>query len=696
MKLRLALTVLALLLGTSAALATTTRFFRQTTAKDFEEGEAVSSMVLPTGEVVAGLKTTRLSIDAAFAWCAALSPDGRTAYFGTGDQGRIFSVPMASGEPKKLADIDAPWVTALAARADGSLLAGATPGGRVFTVDNKGSHPFAKLPAEHVWALLVAGKGTVTYAATGSPGQVFAIDQKGKERLLWDAGDKHVMALADGGNGSLLAGTADKAILYRVHSDGHAQALQDFDGNEIRAIVRVQGATYLAVNAFERSNDGNSGGHPVKNGKPAPGPSPASGAQPRSDQVKAHAGVYRLDDSGRLEQVLSLTEGYFTSLAAGSDGNVYAGSGAQGKVYRISPDRNVALALDLPERQVLSMAMGAQGFLVGTGDAGAIFRTHAAASGDFSYVSKVLDADSLAQWGFIHWTGSADLAFETRVGNTAKPDKSWSPWSRLQALSHHDREGQGRVAGPQTRYLQYRVVLPGKSASLREVLAYFLPQNQRARITEITLADATPTAAPAATGGTPAASPPAIATRTHSPTLKLRWKMENPDNDELIYKLWFRQDNESLWRPLGGPDPLSKAEYDWNSESVPDGRYLIRVWASDEKVTPKDQALDFTLDSSTFLVDNNRPTISDLRAQLPLVHGRAHDSASVISQIEYAIDGNEWRPATPDDGILDEASEAFSIRLPSSLAPGPHIINVRAWDSADNLGTARIQVQIGR
>jgi outer membrane protein assembly factor BamB len=692
MKVRLVLPAFAFMFASTAALATTTRFLRQTTAKDFEEGEAVSSMVLPTGEVVAGLKTTRLSIDAAFAWCTALSPDGHTAFFGTGDQGRIFSVAMASGEAKKLADIDAPWVTALAARGDGSLLAGATPGGRVFAVDGKGSRPFAKLPVEHVWALLVAGKGTVTYAATGSPGQIFVIDQKGKERLLWDAGDKHVMALADGGNGTMLAGTADQAILYRVHTDGHAEALQDFDGNEIRAIVRSQGATYVAVNAFERGAEAGNAGHPVKNNRPAPGPSPASGAQPRSDQVKAHAGVYRLDDSGRLEQVLSLADGYFTSLVAGADGHVYAGSGAQGKVYRISPDRNVALALDLPERQVLSMAAGAQGFLVGTGDAGAIFRTHATASGDFSYVSKVLDADSLAQWGFVHWTGTANLVLETRVGNTAKPDKSWSPWTRLQAHSHQGQEGQGKVVGPQTRYLQYRVVLPGKS-SLREVLAYFLPQNQRARITEISLAEPTP--APAATGGTPA-TPSAAATRTHSPTLKLRWKVENPDNDELIYKLWFRQDNETLWRPLGGPDPLSKPEYDWNSESVPDGRYLIRVWASDEKVTPKDQALDFTLDSPTFLVDNNRPIVSELRAQLPLLHGRAHDSASVISQIEYAIDGNEWRPATADNGILDETSEAFSIRLPSSLAPGPHIINVRAWDSADNLGTARIQVQIGR
>jgi len=691
--------VIALSLVPCAALATTTRFFRQATAKDFEEGEATSVMVLASGEVVAGMKATRLAIDAAFAWCGALSRDGRTAYFGTGDQGRVFKVPLAAGEAKKLAEIDSPWVTALVARPDGSLLAGSTPGGRIFIVDGKtgASRPFAKLPAEHVWALLSEGKDNKIYAATGTPGQVFVIDGKGKERLLWDSGDKHVMALASGSNGTLLAGTADQAILYRIAADGRAEALQDFEGNEIRAIARSGSATYLAVNAFDRPSDATaSGGQSVKSNKPPPGPAPASGTQPRSEQVKAHAAVYRLDDDGRLEQVLALPDGYFTALLAGAGGFVYAASGAQGKVYRISPDRTAALAIDLPERQVLSLVSAGEGFLVGTGDGSAIFRVHPAGANEASYLSKVLDADGLAHWGFLDWTGSADLAFETRVGNTAKPDKSWGKWVKLQSASRQGTQGRGKVVGAQARYLQYRVALPGRSSVLRDVFTYYLPQNQRARVTEITLADAAPATSSSGAGGSTGSTPTSISTRSHSPVLKLRWKVENPDNDELIYRLWFRQEKESVWRPLGGPEPLGKPEYDWNTDSVPDGRYFIRVWASDEKVTPKDQALDFTFDSPLFLVDNSRPAIVDLRADLPRIAGRAHDAASIISQIEYSIDGNEWRPASPEDGILDETSEAFFIRLPSSLAPGPHIVTVRAWDSADNVGSARIEIQIKR
>ncbi len=158
--------------------------------------------------------------------------------------------------------------------------------------------------------------------------------------------------------------------------------------------------------------------------------------------------------------------------------------------------------------------------------------------------------------------------------------------------------------------------------------------------------------------------------------------------------MWFKQQSDSVWRPLGGPDPLTKSEYDWNTDSVPDGRYVVRVWASDEKVTPASQALNATFESQALLVDNTRPEVVGLSAQGTTILGRARDAASVVSTIEFAVDGGDWRPAQPDDGVLDEREEGFRAALPESLAPGLHIVNVRAWDSADNVGSARIEVRV--
>ncbi|HXU81720.1 MAG TPA: hypothetical protein VN914_10015 [Polyangia bacterium] len=676
----------ALLVISTAALAGGTRSLRQTTAKDFEEGEATASMILPSGDVVPGMKTSRIPVDAAFVWSAALSPDGKTAYFGTGDQGRIFAVPMAgkggSESPaKKLAEVDAAWVTSLAVRPDGTVLAGTTPGGRIFSINPQtgAAKLLAKLSAEHVWALVLEKNGTL-YAATGGPGKIFAIDAKGAVRTHWDSGDKQIVSLSDGGGGTLLAGTSTEAIVYRVRADGRGEALHDFEADEVRAVVRTGTSTYLAVNDFEKGGELSTptgGPSPAKGTRITAGGAPASvGGVPRPGQVKAKAAVYRLEDDGQIEQIFSLADGYFTSLLLGEGGAVYAAAGTQGKLYRIALDRTATLAADLPERQALTMVRNPEGFLVGTGDIAGVYRIRPAATGESTYLSKVFDAEVPARWGHLRWSGSKDLTFETRSGNTAKPDKTWSDWRKLEGPTHSGAEGEGRITSAGSRYLQYRLVLPAKGSILRETNVYYLPQNQRARVTDLTADSA---------GGA----------KAHSSTLRLRWKTENPDGDDLIYRLWFRQENEAVWRPLGGPEPLTKTEYDWNTESVPDGRYVLRVWASDERVTPHDRALDFSYESPPFLVDNTKPKVADLQARPPMITGKVRDDASTISQIEYSIDGNEWRPAAPADGLLDQRAESFSLKLPT-LSAGPHVVTVRAFDAADNIGSARVTFTINK
>ena len=75
--------------------------------------------------------------------------------------------------------------------------------------------------------------------------------------------------------------------------------------------------------------------------------------------------------------------------------------------------------------------------------------------------------------------------------------------------------------------------------------------------------------------------------------------------------------------------------------------------------------------------------------------GKVHDDASTITQIEYSVDGNDWRPAAPTDGLLDQKAETFSLKLPA-LSPGPHVVTVRAFDAADNIGSARVTFTIGK
>jgi outer membrane protein assembly factor BamB len=704
---------LVILLSVPAAFAGGTATFRQTTAKDFEEGEATASVILPTGEVVPGLKAVRVPLEATFVWSGVMASDGGTAYFGTGDQGRIYAVSARQGTTapaaRKLADLDTPWVTALALRGDGMLLAGSTPGARVFTVDPaRGTvKQLAKLPAEHIWALAHDADKKVTYAATGGPGKVFTIDAKGVVKQLWDSGDKQVVALLLLPGGGFLAGTSSEGVLYRVTGDGQALALQDFDADEVRAISRVGTTTYVAVNDFEggASEVASTASTPtitlesaaasaargtrITLGSAGSGAPAAAGGGGRSGSAKGKGAVYRLEDAGTIEQVFALSDGYLTALlpesAKGNEVQMLVAAGTAGKVYRLLADRTFALAADLSERQALTLARTADGFLVGTGDSGGLYEVRPAAAGEASYLSRVFDGEFPSQWGRLHYTGTQSLVFETRSGNTAKPDKTWTAWRRLADVTFASGEGQGRIASPRSRYVQYKMSLPSRDSRLHELSLSYLPQNQRPVVTDVYLADAP---SPAATPGV------AVGSRSHSSVLKLRWRVENRDSDLLLYRLSYRQEKESVWRPLSGPEPLTKAEYDWNTDSVPDGQYLVRVWATDERSNSGERALDNTFVSAPFLVDNTRPEVRDLQFRAPLISGRASDGASVIAGVEYSVDGQDWRPVSPSDGLFDQRAEAFVIRLPPTLGKGPHVFNVRAVDGADNLGAGRIQVEI--
>ena len=703
--------VLLVAAATGSANATATKVFRQTTAKDFEEGEAAGSMILPTGEVVAGMKTTHVPLEAAFVWCAVPSRDGQIAYFGTGDQGKIFAVdtkaPHAADEKpaRKVADLDAAWVTALAVRSDGTLLAGTTPGGRIYSVDPKtgNAHEWATLSADHVWSLAYDARTGVTYAGTGSPGKIFAIDDKGHARELWDSGDKHIVSLAQepGGAHALLAGTSEEAILYRVSLEGRAEALQDFEAEEVRAIAPTRDAIYVAVNDFEKGTPAAVVGPVAAKGTrimQTAGSPASAGSLPRPGQRKAKAGLYRLERDGRVEQIFSLPDGYLTAVlpdadgtpgaVAGStagEGGVFVATGTQGKVYRVYKDRTAALALDLPERQTLVLVRAGVSFLAGTGDVGGIYRAQPSAGEDASYLSKVLDGEFPARWGMLRWHGSQNLVVETRSGNTAKPDASWNAWKKLDRLQTGNDESAGHVISPGGRYLQYRVGLGAAGALLRDVAIFYVPQNQRARVTELTLADPLPSSSSSSTTTT--------TTRTHSPVLKLRWKVENNDGDDLNYRVSYREENEVVWRPLGGPDPLQKPEYDWNTEAIPDGNYTVRVVTSDERSRPRSEALESTFTSPPLLIDNRKPEVLGLdAAHYPQITGRARDTGSNITEIEFSVDGGDWQLVPPNDGIFDDRVEPFTLRVPT-LPAGPHNVTVRAWDSADNVGAASVTVR---
>ena len=112
---------------------------------------------------------------------------------------------------------------------------------------------------------------------------------------------------------------------------------------------------------------------------------------------------------------------------------------------------------------------------------------------------------------------------------------------------------------------------------------------------------------------------------------------------------------------------------------------------------PDGYELEDSRESRAVLIDNTAPTVDPLKVEK--VNGRVvvravvFDGVGPIIRADYAMDGREFRPMRPDDGVLDGAGETFTLFL-GALASGGHTVTVRVADEAENEGFAEKQFDV--
>ena len=88
--------------------------------------------------------------------------------------------------------------------------------------------------------------------------------------------------------------------------------------------------------------------------------------------------IYRVGPDGRGALLYDSPELDVTALAVGRDGALYAGTSPDGKVYRITADGHAEVYFDPPDKYIWSLAVLPDGQLaVGTGDKGKLYRVGA-------------------------------------------------------------------------------------------------------------------------------------------------------------------------------------------------------------------------------------------------------------------------------------------------------------------------------
>lgn len=664
------------LASSTDAGAVGTRTFVLDTLDKLSGGDLKGVAVSSDGAVRAGFTLGNAPIPEASASFSALALADGTTLVGTSPQGKVYK--LAGDAVSVFAETGALAVTSMVQAKNGTVYAATIPDGKIFKISQGKADVFAALPeTSHVWALVLDRAGTGLFAATGSEGKVFRVEPTGASSVYYRSAEGHLVSLAMMDNGDLLAGSSGKGNLYRITGPGRATVLATLPGEEIKAVAVSKGIIWAVANEYGEAPE------PPKR-SPAAGRTPAgpsSGARPKAGKGV----VYRFDAQGRPERMMKHDDTHYMSLALDEQGRPYVGTGANGRVYTVDDAHVVTLLADTDERQIGALFIAAgKGFLA-TSDPPVAHRILGRGGPDAVWTSKVLDATLRAKFGTLSWRSSGALEMSTRSGNTNTPDATWTAWS-------NPLPSAGPIPSTPGRYVQVRARWArDPNAVLTEVTIPFVTDNVRPVVTEISAAakggpTKEPTAAVPASGGE---------VGKHDSVVKVTWKVDNPDSDPLRYRIAFKREGQTQWRDaLKADDVHTKTELDWDTAALPEGKYRVRVEASDESANPPDQVQKHALESEPVLVDNTPPRIDTLELTGRRLRAHIVDGTSPIARVELSVDGKlEWRPLGAADGIFDTPDERVDSDVSIVVPPGSHILVVRAFDVAGNAVTRDVEAR---
>jgi hypothetical protein len=735
---RAALVTLVLVCLAAAVRAAAPRFWRLEGTAAFLDGE-IENLSLDSEarlRLGPGLRTL-FDPESPNAWCVSFDDEG-VLYLGTGNEGRVYRVDGEEG--RIVFDADELEVYAVAVGPDGRVYAGTSPDGVVYVLEEDGAaHPFFDPPEPYVWALAFDASDRLVVATGGDEGRVYRVASDGTSETLLKTSETHVLSLAVDGEGRIFAGSSPEGIVYRIDASGKVFVLLDSPFREIKALaVDGDGAVYAAAV---------DGAAPSAPSAPAPAAGPSPPAQPASEATPVaqvtvtesftvaappasppsvssgasptpRGAVLRIRPGETIETLWSSSDDVPHALVATGEG-VLVGTGDKGKIYRVVGEGEWTLLASVRAQQVTGLAArpGRPVALVTSNPARLLALSDETAV-EGTFVSGVKDAEAVAAWGRLRWEGrtpaGTEIRLETRSGNTSTPDTTWAPWTATEATSR-----VAKIGSEGARFLQVRLTLlgsEGRSPEIEALSAAYLQRNLRPRVTSITVhppgevfqkpiavsgepeilgLDTDPLQEPRSDRPTPSmASVTAFSRKLQQKGLRtFAWEAEDPNGDSLVYEVQYRALGDDRWRPLR--KGLTEAVLAWDTTAVPDGRYLVRVIASDAPENPPSLALAGHEDSRSFQVDNAPPSlVASLvdGSSPPRIRATARDAGSSIHRLEISVDAGRWQEVYPRDGINDSTEETYEFPLPAGVRPGPHVVVLRAADRLGNVATGRVDV----
>jgi sugar lactone lactonase YvrE len=734
------------------AMAERTRYWRQSSFEDFEKGVARGVALRSDGRLILAPRFTQVADpNLAYLWVLRTDSKGQL-YAGGGSNAKVYRFDD-KGTGTAIFDSPELTVQAMAFDSRDNLYIGTSPDGKVYRVTPRGERSvFFEPKTKYIWDLVVDASGSV-FVATGDKGEIFLVSPDGISELFYRSTDTHIRSLALDPKGNLIAGTEPYGRIVRIDRSAPAPkdksagrdgfVIFETDRKEVTALLfDSQGNLYAAsigekprtplpqtqVQPIVPQTTISTGGQvataqvvPVQTTPFAPFPALVGGSE-----------VYRITPDGAPEVLWSSREDLVYSLAFSPSGKLLLGTGNKGQVVRLEGNRIHATLPKTAAAQVTGMLVTPGGkVFVATSNPGKLFALGPEYEAEGTFESQPFDARVFSQWGRLTWWGedgatNGSVEFYVRSGNTSSPEKHWSPWSG----PYKDPKGE-IVNCPPARFLQWKAVLknpPGSdgrspAVNISWVSVAYLPKNIAPSVDAIVVQNPNvrvqgfpsqpqqqqtaqlrlpPVAG--APGSQPSASSSGQQQRFEAPPqgfvqrgfYSVLWSAHDDNDDDLVYSVYFRGEGETQWKLLR--DRVEQKFLSWESTSLPDGAYVLKIVASDAPSNPPDQALSSERISDRFEVDNTPPAVEGLRAE-PANPGTrirfvARDSFSRIARAEYSLNAGDWMLVFPVDRLSDAPTETYEILL-KDLPAGEHTLAVRVFDQFENVVGAKLTFTAG-
>lgn len=739
------ITLLLLLLYTSAAFAVAPQFWEKNTQQQFSEGDPQSISINSEGELVLAPQLKKLYDGTdAIIWKIVKDSKGNL-YLATGNDGRVLKYDALTSKVSTYLDTPELEVHAIICASDDSLYAATSPDGKIYKVKPDGkSSVFFDPEDKYIWSLALDNSGYL-YAGTGDEGKIYRIDPNGQGKLLIDTTENNITALLWTADRNLLAGSDRNGILYQVDLSGKAFVLSDSDLQQITSIYAApDGEVYFAAITGIVPAPSLRTPPEIKNPQPAnpqPEPVPDTGndegdvsttveivmpaqtyTPPPITKPTGASQLYRINPGGFVEIVYTAAEDQILDIAAFGD-ELLLSTGKKAKLISVDPDKKNTILLKAPEEQMTSLLSSNGKIWVATANPGNLYELVETHSSQGTYYSDVKDTQTISTWGQISWKGvvpaDSTLTLYTRSGNTKVPDETWSDW----ATAGTNQEGT-HVTNPRAKFVQWKAEFttknPANTPVLRSVSLAYLQQNLRPEVLSITLHPPgvvyrkTPIYAQDTFAGiSDNASNNAQDTQDTSNQPQssfdfggglgkreirkgyqtITWTAVDQNQDDLRYDVYYRSENDKTWKEL--VTNLKDKVFAWDTQTLPDGTYILRITANDSGSNPKEYVLSNSKDSTPFDVDNSAPTINvkeGVRQDDKIVLTvQAKDQFSSIRDMQYSITPGEWVVVFPVDSINDSLTEDYRIEL-SKIPTGVDTVVLRCSDRVRNTTTTKYKL----